>query len=154
MSKRDYLKEISEIRNRSRIFNLESNFKTILRLHEITGTFESLEETDKELLKYVPISLVGCLEVFYRNLTKEIIDYGSPYIDNAKNLDNTNFKIVKAIQGEYLTIGDFLSHLLSFNNIKDIEKNISTLLDEGFIKQLKNVKAYYPWKTKGLMKNL
>jgi uncharacterized protein YecT (DUF1311 family) len=145
MTKRGYLKEISEIKERSS--GLKSHYEASMRLREIASVFEKLDNDDKELLRYIPISLVGCLEVFFRNLSKEIIDYGVPYLDNAKDLENKNFNFeaVKAIQGRYLTIGEFISHLISFNNINDIEKNISTLLGVGFLNQLKKVKAYYPW---------
>jgi uncharacterized protein YecT (DUF1311 family) len=72
-----------------------------------------------------------------------LIDLGSPYSENAAEFNKArdikfDFRAVQAIQGKTVTVGDFTSHLLSFNNLEDINNNMSIVIGEDFLKKLKS----------------
>jgi hypothetical protein len=94
-----------------------------------------------ELMRYIPIALVACIEGYFRKLYADLIDYGSPYKENASKIPvpDTKFSIETIISLEVnpISIGDFVAHLLKANNLEDINKNISILIGDDFLGRLK-----------------
>lgn len=141
--KRDLINEIAEIKSRSE-FNSRHDFSN--RLQEIENAFNESnflkDGLSKELLKYIPISTIACFEAFFRSVYKELIDHGKPYSENAIKFNQSknvkfDFDIINAIQTKVVTIGDFISHILPCNNLDDINLNLSVLLNDDFLKTIK-----------------
>ncbi|MCJ8208142.1 DUF1311 domain-containing protein [Mucilaginibacter sp. RS28] len=120
-----------------------------MRLEDLIDSYRSLksEQTtaDRHLIKYLAIATVSCYETFFRTIVKDFIDFGSPYSDNIIKLDQLNIKIdfdtLHAIQSQFITLGDLISHLLPFNNLKDIDRNMSIITGKSFLKSLKSYRS-------------
>jgi len=153
MSKRDYIKEILEIRER--IGKRPAFLGAFLRLLDIKYMITNNNDNYSEIYRYCPVGLVACIESYFREVVKELIDSGNPYFERASqlNIEKYDFNIVSAIQGQIVTLGDIISHLISINNINDINKTMCKLLDEDFFKVLKNVEEHYPWKSRSSRSN-
>lgn len=143
MSKRDYIEEITSIKDRSQF---PGGFELVGRLYAIDSIiYDSIEDDtvkNKEILKYIPIATVACFESFFRSIVSELIDKGEPYNQNVVKFNQTHnvrfdFNIVNAIHKNKISIGDFISHVLSCNNIKDFNSNLSILTQTNFLEELK-----------------
>jgi len=140
--KRDLIEEIILIKSRA---EYNSRYDLIFRLSRIANALEnalSYEESSNEFLKYLPISTVACFEAFFRSVIKEIVDFGKPFSDNIAKYNQSrniklDFEIVAAIQTKILTVGDFIAHILPFNNLEDINSNISTIIQRDFLEEIK-----------------
>jgi len=96
----------------------------------------------KEIHRYIPIGIIACAESYFRAATKELIDFGTPFSENAANFNKTkdikfDFAVVQAIQGKQVTVGDFVSHLLPMNNLDDISSTLGVLTGKDFLRDLK-----------------
>jgi hypothetical protein len=148
VNKRDYIAEI--ILKRSRLFKGGSRwqqFNTRAFRHIKFGEF--LEEPRQktmpsryELVKYLPIGFVACIEGYFRLVFRYLIDYGSPFRENAGGFKDVRLGIeqVVAIQGGKFTLGEFISHLLPINGLDDINRSMSILLGDQFLDRVKQVK--------------
>lgn len=143
MKKRDHIQEIKSIKSRTE-FNSRYDFSS--RLLDIERALEEFTnyngDFNNEILKYIPISTVACFEAFFRSAVKEIIDFGKPFSDNVIKFNESknvklNFDILSAIQTKTLTVGEFVAHLIPFNNYDDINSNLSLLIDRDFTDELK-----------------
>ncbi|GAL73427.1 lysozyme inhibitor LprI family protein [Jejuia pallidilutea] len=143
MKKRDYIEEITSIKDRSKF---PGRFELMSRFYEIDSIIYDLMDNgnlkNKEILKYIPIATVACFESFFRSIVAELIDKGEPYNQNVLKFNQSNnirfdFNIVNAIQKKKISIGDFISHILSCNNIKDFNSNLSILTQLDFLEELK-----------------
>jgi hypothetical protein len=116
------------------------------RLDDISDALLKLrdpnEKLNKELLKYIPIATVACFEAFFQNMIKLLIDSGAPYNANISGFNQSknvrlDFDVVAAIQSKTLTIGEFVAHLLPYNNLEDISANFKTITDKELITEMK-----------------
>jgi hypothetical protein len=143
MKKRDLIEEIKLIKSRT---EYNSRYDLSSRLNDIQDALSEFVEyngdLNSELLKYIPISTVACFESFFRSTVKEIVDFGKPFSDRIADFNQSkniklDFDVVAAIQTKTLTIGEFVAHILPYNNYNDINSNISTLIGADFSKELK-----------------
>ena len=143
--KRNPVEEINELKNRS---GYDSYGSYRIRMRELQLQLEALlKSTDttldkQEMIKYFPLALAACGEVFFRSLAKELIDAGKPYSTNAAKFNQTinikfDFEIVLAIHGQNLSIGEVIAHFLPFNNLQNIDSNFSVILGSSFLNELK-----------------
>jgi hypothetical protein len=146
MKHRDKISEILEKKQRltptthryeqflGRIYPLVSGFRTLLATRDIKPAFP------EEWFKYYPIGYIAALEGYLRLLIGDIIDSGSPYTENILGFKDIRFDIstVIAIHSKKVSLGEFVAHLLSFNNIEDINSNLSILMGFDFLDELKN----------------
>ena len=143
VKKRDIVNEIISIKKRTE-FNSRRDYETQLR--QLEFAFEeylsyNCEHSD-QFLKYIPIVLVSCYEAFFRSVIKELIDFGDRFSENtihfnqAKNV-KFEFEIINAIHKKSVTIGEFVSHILPCNNLEDINSNLSILIGENFLNEIK-----------------
>jgi uncharacterized protein YecT (DUF1311 family) len=141
--KRNVIEEILAIKSRAKF---EASYDYSFRFGELDAIVYELKTTPeharKELLKYIPIATVACFEAFFSAIVKELIDHGMPFsgrIGKFNQAVNTriDFDVLNEIQGKTLTIGDFAAHMLSFNNLDDLNSNISTLIDADMLSALK-----------------
>ncbi len=100
---------------------------------------ENYLKQDNEIHRYIPIGTIACVESYFRAVIKELIDFGSPFSDNALKLREIkfDFSVVRAIEGKEVTVGDFLSHLLPMKSFEDINSTVGTLAEKDFLNELK-----------------
>jgi uncharacterized protein YecT (DUF1311 family) len=141
--KRDLIREIQEVKSRS---EFDSRYDFVSRLENIERALEEFMsyqgDYNMELLKYIPIATVACYEAFFRSTIKEMVDFGKPYSDRVAHYNQSknvklDFEVISAIQTKTLTVGDFVSHILPYNNLSDVVSNISVLIDKDFMEELK-----------------
>ena len=154
MKKRDLIQEIKSIKSRAE-FNDRYDFSS--RLNDIEYALEEFisfnGDYNNELLKYIPISTIACYEAFFRSATKEIVDFGKPYSDNVADFNQSknvklDFEVVSAIQTKILTVGEFVAHIIPFNNFDDINSNLKILLGKDFLNELKSYKKKVSFENK------
>jgi len=116
------------------------------RLSRIDGGIQDLEESSgrfkNELLRYIPISMVACIEAFFKSAVRDFIDFGSPFSDNVKNFNQAknariDFDVLGAVQTKSLTIGELIAHILPYNNLFDVNSNVTTLVGYDFLSAMK-----------------
>lgn len=143
MKKRDLIEEIKLIKSRA---EYNSRYDLSSRLNDIENALSEFVkyngDLNSELLKYIPISTVACFESFFRSTVKDIVDFGKPFSDRIADFNQSkniklDFDIVAAIQTKTLTIGEFVAHILPYNNYNDINSNISILIGTDFSKKIK-----------------
>lgn len=150
--KRDLVAEIEEIRQRP---GTESNPVMIpLRMMNIARAFQSSPALDSELVRYVPIGTVACIEGFFRSAVKECIDAGGQFAKNARHLRQVrdlraDFDILDAVHGRRISIGELYAHLVSINRLEQIDSIMSTIIGKSFLQQLKNVQSRWDVEVKG-----
>lgn len=150
MAKRDVVAEILEVKTRK----IGANSETLkFRFEEINKAYGSLSGSMQpgstaifEMQKYFPIAVVATLEGYFRSLFAELIDAGSPYIENAAKFGEKkdikfDFTIVKSISGKQISLGEFIAHSLPLSSIRDIDFSMSTILGREFLKQLGEAKT-------------
>lgn len=143
---RDYISEIKQIKSRLEDKSWESlNFdleKLECGLNE--NRVYQQDAVNEEFYKYIPIRVISCFETFFRMIAKSLIDLKSEYKANCKAFKNKNIKYefdtILAIESQKISIGDFISHLLPFNNFNEINSNISIILNKDFLNELKQYK--------------
>lgn len=124
-------------------FSFKEHMINDLDLAEELNTFLSdldsfSDSMVEEMNRYVPISLVACIEGYFRLVYAEIIDYGVtkphlPYLTNAASFD-TKFDIKMAVQLQQhsLSLGTYIASQMKANSFDDICFNMSKLLGEDF----------------------
>lgn len=146
MSKRNLINEIHSVKSRS--FH-NSRYDYMQRVFRIDGAIQDLEENNgrfkNELLRYIPISMVACFEAFFKSAVRDLVDFGSPFSENVKKFNQAqniklDFDVLGAMQAKSLTIGELIAHILPFNNLQDVNSNITTLIGKDFISELKKFK--------------
>jgi hypothetical protein len=145
MSKtRDYIAEIVAKQRRMRfsgtrlsLFSGRTNPICLFNPENI----ESKEIRD-EILKYVPVGYVAATEAFFRLAIRDLIDFGPPFSENAKQFKDFKFPLetVLNLYQKGTTIGELVAHLLPINNLQDINSTMSVLLGEDFRARLKETK--------------
>jgi uncharacterized protein YecT (DUF1311 family) len=150
--KGDSIKEIIDIRNRRQWGNRHDELRN--RLNSLERAFKKKDTLDSEFLRYFPISLVACIESYFRHAIQEFIDHGEPYFENCsellKNNDNFNFEVIKALQGNKISVGEFISHLVPINNLSNIDATMSTLIKDNYLKRVETVCNDWDRRQKGI----
>lgn len=147
MAKRNFNKEISELKERGEFENGFYNDQRLNDLNEVITLIKTQSKNTRtdEVYKYLPIASVACIESFSRATIKTLLDKGGIYFDNLEKLIQQNnlkldFEVLSNLQKKQYTIGEFVSHILPCNNINDLNKNISILLGYDFLSALKKHK--------------
>jgi len=144
MKDRDYISEIHDFKSRSKDKSwdqLKFDLETLECGLDCDRLFQ-IETLNNEFFKYIPIRLVACIETFFRLVAKSLIDSDKDYKINCKAFNSKNIKIdfnsILAIEAQNVSVGDIISHLLSFKNLDDINSNISTILAKDLLHELKD----------------
>lgn len=72
---------------------------------------------------FIPMRLVTIVEVFVREVIREIVDCGPPYLDRAEKLAKgarIDFVFASNLQGQKLSIGDLVAHSVSVSSPTNI----------------------------------
>lgn len=97
------------------------------------------------MAEFVPMRISTCIEVYVRELVRELIDAGNPYSDQAAKLvKNARLDLAFAahLAGKRLSIGDFVAHSVSINDIAAVISIFTTLIVD-FIPKLKTAHALW-----------
>ena len=144
--KRDYISEIETFKVRSN--SHYTRFLWNYRLATLRDSYNTIidNKADKELLKYIPISIVACLESFLKSSIAELIDIGEPYSKNVGKLNQSrdikfDYDVVNAIQNKKLSVGEFIAHFLPCKRIDDINTNLSVLIGTDLFKEIQGFEA-------------
>lgn len=144
MAKRDYFSEIQElrIRNPERKGSFDAMLYRLEPLQKATNSLlkkRKLSSNDLELLRYIPVGAVACIEGYYKGLIRDLIDFGSPYRENIVNLREIKPTLegLVGLQGGKASLGEFVSHFIGISNVEDVDKYMSAILGTDFLKQLK-----------------
>lgn len=146
MAKRKISHEIKELKVRGEFDNGLNNSQRISDIKELLKVFKQNNKREfDEFFRYIPIACVACIESFYREAIKSLVDKGGIYFDNLENLlsksgQKIDFEILSNLQKKQFTIGEFISHTLSCNNINDLQNNLSIILGLDFLGSLKKYK--------------
>jgi hypothetical protein len=144
--KRDYISEILDIRARS-LKRADRWNHFAKRMDYIVDAFGFLQKSKGsqserlELLKYISIGTVACLEGYLRSVFRDLVEHGLPFEQNARKFQDVKLDlgIVFDLRQEKISYGEFVAHLLPFNNIEDINKNLSILIGSDFLDDIKNL---------------
>src|SRR6266403_861589 len=145
-SRRDYIEEIVLKHSRlSKRRGIKKQFEQ--RLHRVVAGYRFVLGLERgnpfrlELIKYAPIGYVACLEGYLRLCIKAFIDHGEPYVGRITGIDGLRFdsRTVLAIIEKKISLGQYVSHVVSLNSLSDINRIFSVILDEDFISAIKSV---------------
>lgn len=109
----------------------------------LTGIQKALEEVSYntknlaarvELFKYIPISLVACIQGYFVLAIQDLIDSGEPYTGNVCQLKDFHFKMesVIALQGRQVSLGEVVGNMLTLSSIDSLFSNIDTIVGYSF----------------------
>ncbi len=138
--RRDIINEISDFRERHRFG--EAIIELPMRLSSLEIAFRDFDGKNTELAKYFPVSLVACIETYFRMVIKDLIDFGEPYLSNAENVAGAtkiDFRALKAVHGKSITVGELVAHNIKISSLSQIEATLTTLLGNSFLDQLRIV---------------
>lgn len=141
---RDYIAEIKTIQENTG--GAPRSFNLLKRLSQIISTYNDLDKSQIELLRYFPTSIVACTESFFREVVRDLVDYGDPYLANAatKLSDiKINLKEFPYIHSKNITLGEWAAHTFKFNDLDDINSLMSDLLGKDFRGLLKSQLSNY-----------
>ena len=155
MAKRNYIEEILSIKSRihkSRrwdlvLFHMRAMSECTEIIESVKNESEYLEKTQNIFLvskidyvdQFFPIKCVACIEGYFRLVIADLIDFGNPFRENAKQFSEVKFSIetVLALQIGKVSVGDFISHLLSINSFDSVCSIMSTIVGTDFKEELK-----------------
>lgn len=154
MAKRNFITEIKEIKKRrlkrgSRWEQVTKRFYPLMDIY-IEGEidkkmlFEKIHNDDikREIIRYIFIGLVACLEGYYRLVIRDLIDKNDKCKENIKGLSkDIKFDIdtVIAIHGNTISIGDFISHLVKLSKFDSLNNVMTTILGFKYHRTMLNL---------------
>lgn len=102
---------------------------------------QEINSLKPDFLEFIPVKLVSCIEDFYRQIYASIIDNKAfkKNLVNVKSLKELkfDFEIIKSLEDDEVSLGEYISYLFPCNNLKGILSNISDLLGVDFAKEIK-----------------
>jgi len=146
--KRDYIEEI--LLKKKRLHKKANRIKQFQkRVHPLVRGFRATMNLDRsvdyrsEWLKYGAIGYIACLEGYFRLLVADLINAGDPYLTNLTDYKDIKFGIehIVAIKKEKISLGDYVSHLMSFNSVSDINYNLSIVLGRDYFELFNSSKT-------------
>ncbi len=139
-SNKNIAEHIRQLRSRKEFETFWELRQAFTKIGKILGELKKSDTpVSKELIKYVPVNLVGSMESFLRSTCAKLINHNETYLNNAKDLlkANLDWELMRQIQKREFTLGELISHQLSFSSFDQIATNFKTILGVDFIKTLK-----------------
>lgn len=140
---RDKIKEIQQLKGRNEFETFWDGERKFRQLDISIQGIETLNNISKqELYKYIPVTLIATLESFFRSAVKRMIDVDDKYFINSHELFKNNnikidFEILQNIHKREFTLGELISHHVSFSKFENIDETFSRLLEISFTGELK-----------------
>ena len=153
--KSNLIDKILAIQSRSQINNVGALSMLIFKFEGLKDEFDKTSDvieksinklSSDDLLYYYPVRNVAYIQSFFRGMVSIIIDSDPKYLDNASNILSSNqkkfdFESVKALYGKKLSIGEYIAHTVSLNNLDTYYAVISELLATKFKEDIAKAKA-------------
>jgi hypothetical protein len=145
MPKRDIVQEI--ISKRKRLGRRRDPASLVedraLGLFLALDTLRSMPAKERalkqEMIRYISVGVVSCLEGYFRLIIRRIIDHGSPYRENAVKLEDLRIDLttITRMEDAKVTVGEIISHLVRVSSFDDINRHLSTLLATDYFAALR-----------------
>lgn len=107
----------------------------LVQVAGLRSAHSSMPPNQSVLLRYFPIALISCVEVFFKSAIKQLIDHGEPYLSNAQKLvekSHYDFDVLTSLHGQVITVGDLISHHIRINNLANAISLMSEVMGEKF----------------------
>ncbi|MCK4785270.1 MAG: hypothetical protein KAV87_16085 [Desulfobacteraceae bacterium] len=103
------------------------------------------QNLDEEVWRYIPIALVANIESYIRRVVADLIDFGPPFSDRAKEFKDIRFRIdsVLSIYEEKVSVGEIIAHVINTSNVSSIFKALTCFIGEGFPGSVQNAGSEY-----------
>lgn len=82
---------------------------------------------------FIPMRIATIIEVFIREIVRELVDSGSPYVERAEKLAKgarIDFLFAMNLHGQKLSIGDLVAHSLSVSSMDQIISTFEELIPD------------------------
>jgi hypothetical protein len=139
----DYGSSLEQIYSRlDNLSDLEVTFSALKNDEDVNNIIENQGVLDAysvmfEGAKYIPVALVACIESYFRVQVARVVDSNEFYKNRASQLQvKLDLKTAIDLEVNKLTIGEFISHLVKLNNIDDINKTMTTIMGDDFLKNV------------------
>ena len=130
MNKQDELDKILSWKQRK---GKISHLDIIYKVRELSKLWEASRNNLEEVSDFFVMRLVTFIEVFFRDMVREIVDRGPPYIDRAEKLakgTRIDFLFALSLHGRTISIGDIVAHSLPANRIEQIVSALNELIPD------------------------
>jgi len=124
---------------------------------DLMYSIEELEDVDfaslkSVLMRYIPIALVAITEHYFKSVISNLVDYDVRFRRNLSNISTPlSFDLIVNLEQSQISLSYFVAHILPTNSLEKINRSVSTILGEDFLKLLKNK---YPKAAKGYQLSL
>ncbi len=158
--KRNKIEEIRDLKNRK---EFDTFWETTKRLQVLNKSMKELfkikSEQQSDVFRYIPVALIAIMESFFRSSSKRIIESDEKYLNNTKALFEINnikidFEVLRTMHKKEVTIGELISHHLSFGKFEQIDFTFSNLLGIKFSNELKKYITRNPSQLRKSQSNL
>lgn len=142
--KRNYIQEINERKERLLAGDRRECFHSLDQLGKSVGFLTTVAgKFSNDLLKYIPIATINIIQNYFKAVISDLINLDSPYRDRLSKFNELkNYKLdfaaLPQIKSKSITTGEFISHLIDFNSLDEINDYISILIGNDFLNILKN----------------
>lgn len=112
----------------------------VFRIDTLKRSVNGISPAQSELLEFVPIRLVTILEVFVRDIVAELVDHSNYFFERGEKLAKgakVDLAFAAHVDRNELTIGDFVAHSVSFNDVGAVFNILGSLVDD-FATKLKS----------------
>lgn len=140
MSKRDYIGEIEQIRNRTGPSEWDNGITKLFWLSEKVKLISDAEEN-----AYFIVASIAAIESYFRWEIRQLIDSGNEsYVNNFRlnELFKLNKEHLVAVHRRRVTVGELAAHSVRLNNFGAICDIMTQLLGTDFVALIKG--ARYP----------
>lgn len=129
----DIFEQVRESRSRRAID--ERMVEVYLGLLGVESYLSNLRDGQTKALRYIPIALYACIETWTRMAICDLINFGSPYLENSGKLirdRKIDFDILASVDKKSFTVGDVVSRMQRSINVESIFSRMSALMEIDF----------------------
>lgn len=135
-SKRDFIAEIEELRERSGPSELDDG---ILKLLYLLDRLNRLREATEEN-NYFLIGATASIETYIRVEIRKLIDSGDRrFLQNIRIPDSMKItaEVLTAVHGKRASMGELIAHTVPLSSVESIHKSMSDILQTDFLKLIR-----------------
>ncbi|HZY68818.1 MAG TPA: hypothetical protein VFE52_09530, partial [Devosia sp.] len=92
-----------------------------------------------EFVDFMPMRIVTIIEVFVREVVRELVDAGNPYLQRAEQLAKgarLDFAMLSGLQGKKVSVGDLIAHTITVSEPARIISYFESLIPD-FLNRLR-----------------
>lgn len=139
--------------SKERLSEWPHGVRHIVRLQQLRDDIAvAADHTSSELVWYVPVALVSCIESFFKEAVGRMLDSGSPYLERIPGLKLQPLSIpdFNVLQEGKVSLGEFVAYQQSYSSLEAIGRLVSTIAECDFLVELKNTEERLPWNSSPL----